>query len=128
MPIQVPHMPAAPAHAPHALAAPTHLPPNYATVCGEENTPSIMEWLSYCDTILTRKEQSGIIFSDFSDKFDSLGFDQMEQLGSKVSTQNLIDWLKIKPSIAADIMQHAHADLAAIKAGQLVFPLTKKNP
>jgi hypothetical protein len=126
-PIQVPHAPAAPAHAPHAPHAPAHLPPNYAAVCGEENTPSITEWLSYCDTIPTRKERSGIIFSDFSDKFDSLGFDRMEQLDSEVSIQNLTDWLKIKPGIATDILRHARADLAAIKAGRLIFPLTKKN-
>jgi hypothetical protein len=131
-----------PSHTPHAapphmpLTAPVQtplntlaqMPPNYATVCGEVLVPSISEWLSYCDTVKNRKERSGIVYAQFSSKFDELGIDKLDQLdGVIVSAKDLAGWLGTKLGVTVDIMRYAKADLEAITAGQVIIPANKQH-
>jgi hypothetical protein len=125
-------------HAHMTSTAPAHMAPvipAHMKFTPGTNTPQgypspaplpITEWLSYCDTIPIRKEQSGVQFTGLSDTFEREGINRLEQLnGDIVTVRELAECLSIKFGPASDIMRYAQADLAAILAGQLVIPSTK---
>jgi hypothetical protein len=126
------HHPFAPPHLPRVI------PPQMRFTSGNHRpqlqnyppaapVPSIAEWLLYCDTVPTRKDKTSAQFSSYSKKFDEVGINRLEQPdGTIVTICDVAGWLVINFRPASDILCYAQADLAAILAGQLQLPSTKK--
>jgi hypothetical protein len=108
--------PGAPAP-PSATAAPTAAAPD------EQLYPDVVSWCQYLDGHKTRSKDN-IVFAPYGDVLKKKGFIRITQLTLEFfSLKDLQGWLGIEVGTAILIMQYAKADIEAIKAGTLVFPM-----
>jgi hypothetical protein len=81
--------------------------------------PRIFVWLQYCDRVPGR---DGEFFFGLADKFDQQGFRTIDQLtGSRMSVENLSNWLEIGKGTADLIIQYAEEDMALVRDGKFTM-------
>jgi hypothetical protein len=81
--------------------------------------PRIFDWLQYCDRLPGR---DGEYFFQLADKFNQQGYRTIEQLtGSRMSVENLSNWLDIGKGTADLIIQYAEEDMALVRDGKFTM-------
>ena len=81
--------------------------------------PRIFDWLAYCDRVPGR---DGEFFFGLADKFDQQGYRTIDQLtGSRMSVENLSNWLQIGKGTADLIIQYAEEDMALFRDGNFTM-------
>jgi hypothetical protein len=81
--------------------------------------PRISDWLEYCDRVPGR---NGEFFSRLAHKFDQQGYRTIDQLvGSRMSVENLSNWLEIGKGTADLIIQYAEEDMALVRGGKFTM-------
>jgi hypothetical protein len=81
--------------------------------------PRILDWLGYCDCL---PGHDGEFFSRLADKFDQEGYRTIDQLtGSRMSVENLSNWLEIGKGTADLIIQYAEEDMALVRDGKFTM-------
>lgn len=87
--------------------------------------PHISAWLQYCNRL---PGLDGEKFSAFAEKFDKEGYRTIDQLiGSRMSVENLSNWLGIGKGIADRIIQYAEEDMAYVRDGNFTMDLEPRQ-
>jgi hypothetical protein len=83
--------------------------------------PLISVWLQYCDRLPGRKRRN---LSALASKFDDEGFETIDQLTrSRMSVENLSEWIGVSKGIADRIIQYADEDMALVGDGNFTMDL-----
>jgi hypothetical protein len=83
--------------------------------------PQISAWLPYCDRTPGR---DGEDFSALTDKFRAQGYRTIDQLtGTRMSVENLSNWLEIGKGTADLIIQYAEEDMESVRNGNFMMGL-----
>jgi hypothetical protein len=78
--------------------------------------PRISDWLQYCDRLPGR---DGELFFRLADKFNQEGYRTIDQLTtSRMSVENLSNWLNIGKGTADLIIQYAEEDMELVRDGK----------
>jgi hypothetical protein len=97
---------------PLAQANPTALP---TAPPRQVRGPNILEWLQYCDHVPGRGE---FFYYGLAAKFTREGYHTIDQLtGSRMTVENLSNWLEIGKGTADLIIQYAEEDMALVRDG-----------
>jgi hypothetical protein len=81
--------------------------------------PRISDWLAYCDHVPGR---DGEFFFGLVEKFDQQGYRTIDQLtSSRMSVENLSNWLEIGKGTADLIIQYAEEDMALVRDGKFTM-------
>lgn len=81
--------------------------------------PRISDWLEYCDRVPGR---DGEFFFRLAGKFDQQGYRMIDQLvSSRMSVENLSNWLEIGKGTADLIIQYAEEDMALVRGGKFTM-------
>jgi hypothetical protein len=100
---------------PGPQANPTALP---AAPPRDVRGPQILEWLQYCDHVPGR----GDFFYELADKFIREGYRSIDQLTrSRMTVENLSNWLGIGKGTADLIIQYAEEDMALVRDGKFTM-------
>jgi hypothetical protein len=83
--------------------------------------PRISAWLQYCDRCPGRDGEN---FYALVDRFDEQGYRTIDQLtGSRMSVENLSNWLKIGKGTADLIIQFAEEDMGLVGDGNFTMDM-----
>jgi hypothetical protein len=81
--------------------------------------PRIFDWLEYCDRVPGR---DGEFFFGLADKFDKQGYRTIDQLtSSRMTVENLSNWLEIGKGTADLIIQYAEEDMVLVRDGKFTM-------
>ena len=81
--------------------------------------PRIYEWLQYCDRLPDRE---GEFFFGLADKFEQQGYRTIDQLtGSRMTVENLSNWLEIGKGTADLIIHYAKEDMVLVRDGKFTM-------
>jgi hypothetical protein len=95
--------------------------PNPTVPLKQVRGPQISAWLQYCDRVPGR---DGEDFSALTDKFRAQGYRTIDQLtGTRMSVENLSNWLEIGKGTADFIIQYAKEDMAFVREGNFTMGL-----
>jgi hypothetical protein len=96
-------------HPPGPEASSTAAPPRHI------RGPRIHDWLQHCDRVPGRE---GEFFFGLAAKFDDQGYRTIDQLtNSRMTVENLSNWLAIGKGTADLIIQYAEEDMALVRNG-----------
>ena len=85
--------------------------------------PRILDWLRYCDRLPGR---DGEFFFGLAERFDRQGYRTIDQLtGSRMSVENLSNWLEIGKGTADLIIHYAEEDMALVRDGTFTMDLAR---
>lgn len=97
---------------PAAQPAPPAAPPRLV------RGPAILQWLVYCDHVPGR----GDFFYGLADKFEREGYRTIDQLtSSRMTVEDLSNWLGIGKGTADLIIQYANEDMALVREGKFTM-------
>lgn len=83
--------------------------------------PQISHWLKYCDRVPGRDGEN---FSALADKFSIQGYRTIDQLtGTRMSVENLSNWLGIGKGTADLIIGYAEEDMSLVSEGNFTMGL-----
>ena len=95
--------------------------PNPTVPLRQVRGPQISTWLQYCDRVPGRYGEN---FSALTGKFNNQGYRTIDQLvPSRMSVENLSNWLEIGKGTADLIIRYAEEDMAFVRDGNFTMDL-----